>query len=147
LSSVRRTDRFATINLREEISLRSAAIKVLAAAGVLALAVAIPAAATQTVHITSEIKLRNHFPAFHGRITSPNSACEEGRSVKLFKERRSGAKKLLGQTISDADGKWTVLVDPLKSGAYFAVVQKREEGTAGTIFVCDRDKSHVAVVD
>jgi hypothetical protein len=119
----------------------------MAAAAMLALAATVPAMATQTVHIQSETKIRNHAPAFHGRITSPNSACEEGRSVKLFKERRNGGKKLLGTTISDLDGKWAVLVDPLSSGAYFAVAQKREEGTAGTIFVCDRAKSRFVAVD
>jgi hypothetical protein len=127
--------------------MRPTAIKIAAVAGLLAFALVVPASATQTVHISSEIKLRNHFPAFHGRITSSNDACEQGRSVKLFKLKRNGTKKLLGQTISDIEGKWEVLVDPLKSGAYFAVAQRREEGTAGTIFVCDRAKSRIVAVD
>jgi hypothetical protein len=119
----------------------------MATAALAALAVTGPAMATRTVHIASEIKLRNHAPAFHGRIVSDNSACEQGRSVKLFKEKRNGGKKLLGTTISDLEGKWAVLVDPLSSGAYFAVAQKRKEGTAGTIFVCDRAKSRFVAVD
>ena len=127
--------------------MRRALMLTVAAAGLLALAVTVPAMATQTVHISSEIKLRNHAPAFHGRIVSANSACEEGRSVKLFKQKRNGGKKLLGTTVSDLEGKWAVLVDPLSSGAYFAVAQKREEGTAGTIFVCDRAKSRFVAVD
>jgi hypothetical protein len=118
-----------------------------AAAGLLALVATGPAMATRTVHISSETKIRKHFPAFHGRIVSDNSACEEGRSVKLFKEKRNGGKKLLGTTVSDLEGKWQVLVDPLSSGAYFAVAQRREEGTAGTIFVCDRAKSRIVAVD
>jgi hypothetical protein len=118
-----------------------------AAAALVALAATVPAMATRTVHIASETKLRNHAPAFHGRIVSDNDACEQGRSVKMFKQKRNGGKKLLGATISDLDGKWTVLVDPLSSGAYFAVAQKREEGTAGTIFVCDRAKSRIVAVD
>jgi hypothetical protein len=125
---------------------RSAAVAV-ATAGLFAL-VAVPGLAqTQTEHIASEIKIRNNAPAFHGRIVSDNDACEQGRSVKLFKERRDGSKKLLGTTTSDLDGKWQVLVDPLKSGVYFAVAQKRKEGTAGTIFVCDRAKSRTIFVD
>ena len=40
-----------------------------------------------------------------------------------------------------------MIVDPLKSGAYLAVVKQRSEGTAGTIFVCLRDRSQIAVVD
>jgi hypothetical protein len=127
--------------------MRRAPMVTVAAAGLFALAIAVPAAATQTVHIQSEIKIRNHAPAFHGRITSSNDACEEGRSVRLFKERRNGGRKLLGTTVSDLEGKWQVLVDPLASGAYFAVAQRRSEGTAGTIFVCDRAKSRFVAVD
>ena len=126
--------------------MRRSALMALATAGLVAL-VAVPAFAAQTVHITSEIKLRNNAPAFHGRIVSDNDACEAARSVKLFKERRNGGKKLLGATTSDLEGKWQVLVDPLSSGAYFAVAQKREEGTAGTVFVCDRAKSRIVAVD
>jgi hypothetical protein len=127
--------------------MKRALMLTMAAAALLALAVTVPAMATRTVHISSEIKLRNHAPAFHGRIVSDNDACEQSRSVKLFKERRNGDKKLLGKTASDLEGKWAVIVDPLSSGAYFAVAQKRKEGTAGTIFVCDRAKSRFVAVD
>jgi hypothetical protein len=126
---------------------RRPTMNTVAATGLFALAIAAPASATQTVHIQSEIKIRNHAPAFHGRITSDNDACEQGRSVKLFKAKRNGTKKLLGTTTSDLAGKWQVLVDPLESGAYFAVAQRRSEGTAGTIFVCDRAKSPIVAVD
>jgi hypothetical protein len=127
--------------------MRRALMLTVAAAGLLALAATGPAMATRTVHISSEIKLRNHAPAFHGRIVSDNEACEQSRKVKLFKERRNGDRKLLGITSSDLEGKWQVLIDPLSSGAYFAVAQKRKEGTAGTIFVCDRAKSRFVAVD
>ena len=40
-----------------------------------------------------------------------------------------------------------MIVDPLSSGVYRAVVKQRSEGTAGTIFVCLRDKSSRAIVD
>jgi hypothetical protein len=127
--------------------MRIGLVRTLAAGALLAFAAVGVASAGNTETIESEIKLRNNAPAFHGRIVSNNDACEQGRSVKLFKERRSGAKKLLGKTASDLEGKWQVLVDPLKSGAYFAVAQRREEGTAGTIFVCERAKSRTVVVD
>jgi hypothetical protein len=127
--------------------MRRSALIAVATVGLVALLAVPTLAQTQTTHIASEIKIRNNFPAFHGRIVSNNDACEQGRSVKLFKEKRNGSKKLLGTTTSDLEGKWQVLVDPLKSGAYFAVAQKREEGTAGTIFVCDRAKSRIVAVD
>ena len=105
------------------------------------------APATNTVEINSRLIMRPNFPAFHGRVKSPNNACEDNRLVKLFKKKRSGGRKLLGKTHTDSAGHWEVIVDPLSSGVYRAVVKQRAEGTAGTIFVCLRDKSQRAVVD
>ena len=105
------------------------------------------APATNTVEIGSRIIMRPNFPAFHGRVKSPNDACVDNRLVKLFKKKRSGGRKLLGKTHTDEVGKWEVIVDPLSSGSYRAVVKQRAEGTAGTIFVCRRDKSKRAVID
>jgi hypothetical protein len=117
----------------------------------LALAVSAPSLAaaggTNTVTIDSEIVMRSSFPAFHGKVKSSNSACLQPRLVKLFKLRRNGGRKLLGKSHTDSAGRWQVIVDPLSSGAYRAVVKQREEGTAGTIFVCARDKSRIVVVD
>jgi hypothetical protein len=131
--------------------MRTSTIRDLALAAAAALALgaltAGVAGATNTVQIESTIKLRQSFPAFHGKVTSPNQACAENRLVKMFKKKRSGGRKLLGKTHTDLNGKWEVLVDPLSSGAYLAVVKQREEGTAGTIFVCLRDKSKVVTVD
>ena len=105
------------------------------------------AGATNTVEIDSQIILRESFPAFHGKVKSSNEACTEQRLVKLFKKKRNGGRKLLGETHTNNAGRWQVIVDPLSSGAYRAVVKQRSEGTAGTIFVCLRDKSQIAVVD
>jgi hypothetical protein len=131
--------------------MRTSTIRNLAIAAAAALALgaltAGVAGATNTVQIESTIKLRQSFPAFHGKVTSPNQACAENRLVKMFKKKRNGGRKLLGKTHTDLNGKWEVLVDPLSSGAYLAVVKQREEGTAGTIFVCLRDKSKLVTVD
>lgn len=105
------------------------------------------APARNTVEIDSEIIMRPNFPAFHGKVKSSNDACVENRLVKLFKKKRSGGRRLLGETHTNSAGKWAVIVDPLSSGVYRAVVKQRSEGTAGTTFVCLRDKSQRAVVD
>jgi hypothetical protein len=99
------------------------------------------------VEIETTVKLRESFPAFHGKVKSDNEACVYPRRVKLFKQRRNGGRKLLGTDQTDMNGRWEVIVDPLKSGAYLAVAKRREEGTAGTIYVCARDRSKIAVVD
>ena len=123
----------------------------LAVAAVLALGVSAAATtgagAGNIVEIDSEIVMRETFPAFHGKVTSSNAACTQNRLVKLFKKRQNGGRKILGKTNTDLAGKWQVIVDPLKSGLYRSVVKQREEGTAGTIFVCARDKSQQAFVD
>jgi hypothetical protein len=105
------------------------------------------AGGTNTVVIDSEIVMRKTFPAFHGKVKSSNAACVQPRLVKLFKKKRTGGRKLLGTDHTDANGHWEVIVDPLKSGLYRSVVKQREEGTAGTIFVCARDKSRQVFVD
>jgi hypothetical protein len=107
---------------------------------------AIPALATNVVKIDSQVTISHHAPAFHGRVKSDNHACEVGRNVKLFK-RRHGPDDFLGHDETNHKGRWKVGVNPLSSGAYYAKVTRREEGTAGTIYVCRRDRSKTVVVD
>jgi hypothetical protein len=125
---------------------RKLAVAAVLALGVSALATT-GAGAGNIVVIDSEIVMRETFPAFHGKVTSSNAACTQNRLVKLFKKRQNGGRKILGKTNTDLAGKWQVIVDPLKSGLYRSVVKQREEGTAGTIFVCARDKSQRVFVD
>ena len=118
------------------------ACAVLAATALLA----VPALATNTVKIDSKVTISSQPPAFHGHVKSIKHACEIQRKVKLFKER-TGADKLLGTDKTNHLGRWKILLTPLKSGAYYAKVVRREEGTAGTIFVCRGDRSKTVVVD
>ncbi|HMC06091.1 MAG TPA: hypothetical protein VKG89_01725 [Solirubrobacterales bacterium] len=108
--------------------------------------VAVPALATQTVKIDSKVTMSSQAPAFHGKVKSDNHACETQRKVKLFRQK-SGPDKLLGTDKTNHLGRWKIVVDPLKSGAYYAKVVRRSEGTAGTIFVCRADRSKVIAVD
>ena len=119
----------------------------LAALAVIALP-ALPALAggTQVVKIPSRVRVADHPPAFHGRVRSPRHACEVHRIVKMFR-KESGPDVFLGKDRTDRRGRWEVDVSPLVSGAYYAKVRRREEGTAGTIFVCKSDKSPLVIVD
>jgi hypothetical protein len=99
------------------------------------------------VEYESAVKLREAYPAFHGKVTGENAACAYPRRVKLYEKRRTGGRRLLGVDRTDAEGRWRVIVEPLESGVYFAVVKRREEGAAGTFYVCLRDRSKTAVVD
>jgi hypothetical protein len=100
-----------------------------------------------TVEIDTELILRNKAPAFHGKVKADNDNCVEDRKVKMFKQKRSGGKKLLGTDHAADSGKWKVLFDKVASGGYFAVAPKVEQGTAGTIYECQRAKSVVISVD
>ncbi len=101
----------------------------------------------QTVEIEAAVKLRDSAPAFHGKVVADNENCVEDRTVKMFKQKRSGGKKLLGKDHAANNGKWKVLFDKVTSGGYFAVAPSVEQGTAGTIYDCLRAKSRVLAVD
>jgi hypothetical protein len=102
---------------------------------------------TNEVSYPSKVKIKEEFPAFHGSVRASNDACVSDRRVKLYKERRGGGKKLLGKDKTDSDGKWEIDIEPLRSGAYWAIVKRREEGAAGTIYICLRDRSKTVAVD
>ena len=107
---------------------------------------AVPAVATNTVKIDSRVTISDNPPAFHGHVRSQRNACERDRKVKLYKQRR-GPDRLLGKDQTNHRGRWVIAVEPLKSGAYYAKVRRREEGTAGTIYVCRHDTSRTVVID
>lgn len=107
---------------------------------------ALPASATRIVRISSSVTISERAPAFHGRVKSPNSACEESRKVKLYR-LAPGRAVLLGTTHTNRRGKWVIHTELLGSAAYYARVLKRREGTAGTIYVCRGDRSRTVAVD
>jgi hypothetical protein len=126
--------------------------------GVLAAgALAVPALASQTVKIGSEVTLAArgadcnsngacHAILFHGRVESTKHACEVHRTVKVIETSRPGGRKpdkLVGKDSSNHRDRWKV-VQPLTMhfgpGFYYAKVLRREVGTAGTICRADRSK-------
>ena len=118
------------------------------------LAVAGVAAAGGGTGVPTDLKIRNSFPAFHGKVKSPVPECQPDRRVKLFKQRQNGTAKLLGRTDSGSGGKWTILVDPLKSGAYYAKAKRHivpvvgpDKRGVGPSVVCEPDFSRTIVVD
>lgn len=77
---------------------------------------------------------------FHGHVSSTKHACEVNRTVKVF-QQRSGTDGLYGKTTTDGDGKWSLPATP--TGKFYAKVTRREEGAAGTTYVCKPDTSPV----
>ena len=121
-------------------------IAAIATAALVAATLAAPATAGNEVRFETQLRLSPFTPAFHGGVHSENPACEENRRVKMFR-KRFGPDRLLGVDESNADGRWRVIVDIVRTSAYYAKVVRREEGTAGTTFVCKRDRSKTLIVD
>ena len=116
-------------------------------AGVLVAVVAFcsiaPTAFAQDMPFDSKIRLKNSFPAFHGKVKSTGSSCIANRKVRLFREKK-GEDKVLGKTRTGTDGKWQILVEP-KSGAFYAKVNQFADEATG--LVCNAAKSKIVVID
>ncbi len=111
------------------------AFLVVASAAVLLSVVSAAGAGSNSTKIVVSLK----FPAFHGILSSPRSACLGSRAVKMYRER-SGKKKLLGRDTSEDNGKWAIPVGKnLTSGSYYATVAKRGK--------CKSAKSKVLSID
>jgi hypothetical protein len=85
----------------------------------------------------SKVTLSANNP-FHGRVLSPRHACEVQRTVKVF-NKKPGRDGVFGKTTTNGRGKWSIPAMP--NGKFYAKVTRREEGAAGTTFVCRSDTS------
>lgn len=102
--------------------------------------------ADPTVH--GIVHIRNSAPAFHGNVGTENETCEGPRTVKLFERKRNGDRRLLGRGMSELNGHWEIIIDPLSSGAYFATAPQWEfTDSLGEHWTCLRAKSRTLVVD
>ncbi|MEA2411944.1 MAG: hypothetical protein QOC77_2505 [Thermoleophilaceae bacterium] len=113
---------------------RIATITLIAFAGMLG-----AADATQTVRIASHISIKSNGLHFSGKVTSPNSACKQGRHVSLYRRLSNGGRQRLGGDVTGSSGRWHVTVSGfagVSMSHFYAKVRRRSEGTAGTIFVC-----------
>jgi hypothetical protein len=103
---------------------------------------AVPSGAA--VGYKTTVFISEKFPAFHGKLHSPNQFCEAGRPLKMFR-KRSGPDKLLGKDRSEDSGKWKVEIENLRSGAYYA--KAPAYGSASLGIQCMADRSFTAVVE
>ena len=63
----------------------------------------------------------------------------EQRTVKVFRRKDNGVRRLLGHDVTRYRGRWRVLVDHFRGG-YLAVVEREKQRAAGTIYVCKHDQ-------
>jgi hypothetical protein len=101
-------------------------------------------AAARTVIIDSAVSIKSEGLKFSGRVTSPNSACKDGRRVTLYRRLSGGGHQKLGGFTTGASGKWHVTVSGFAGvtlSRFYAKVKRRSEGAAGTTFVCRSARS------
>jgi hypothetical protein len=109
------------------------------------LSLATTATATRTVRIASKVSIANHHGLhFVGRVTSSNHACVEQRKVVLFRVIENGPDQALERGTTSAQGRWSLEVSGfagISMSHFYAKAKRRSEGTAGTIYVCQADRS------
>ena len=127
--------------------MRASPLKVAGLAALVAIAVvalASPAAGTRVVKIRSKVTIQSRSLVFHGKVTSPNSGCREGRKVKLKRVVSGGRDQVVGRDTSDSRGRWRITPQGsagISLAHFYARVRRSSQGAAGTIFVCRGDRS------
>jgi hypothetical protein len=112
---------------------------VLGAAAAITTVTAATALGGNVQRIDSSVTLATGNP-FHGRVVSEKHACSVHRRVKVF-NKRPGPDGFFGKTRTNRRGAWSIPATP--NGNFYAKMKRREEGTAGTTFVCTGDRSKV----
>lgn len=117
-------------------------VGVLAVCGVAALVMALPAAATRTVHINSSVTLGATLTT--GQVSAANAACKPDRKVVVKYRDKSGKSHVFGRGTTNDKGRYTITPGATPGQLPFiftATVKRSSEGTAGTIYVCDQATS------
>src|SRR2546430_3428605 len=96
------------------------------------------ASGTRIVRFPSTVTMRmtaqQGAAVFQGKVKSTNIACRTNRSVRLML-RTPGPDQKVSETPTFGQH-WRLGLDNPIAGKYYARVEKRAEGTAGTIYVC-----------
>jgi hypothetical protein len=116
------------------------AVLALALAAVLALTVG-TAAATRTIKVPSTISIKSNGLHFSGHVgtSAKNKPCRDQRRVILFKVITGGPDQKMGHDDTGVNGAWSVTPQGsagITLAHFYAKVQKRSDGAAGTIHVC-----------
>jgi hypothetical protein len=89
--------------------------------------------------VTMRMSAQQGAAVFKGKVKSLNIACRTNRSVRLML-RKPGPDQKVSVTPTFGQ-RWRLGLDNPIAGKYYARVEKRAEGTAGTIYVCRPDSS------
>jgi len=79
--------------------------------------------------------------AYRGRITSERSQCEPGRTIALYRKQPGSPEVEVGNTETNAEGKYSITLEVNMAGKYYARASKGSYGGAGHDHVCLADES------
>jgi hypothetical protein len=125
-------------------------VKRVAPIAVLLLAVALALAATavaeRTIYVPSRITIENHHGVhFMGEVHADTyEPCEQNRRVRLFKVIKNGPDQVVGRDTTNNRGEWSIMPQGsagISFARFYAKVKRSSQGAAGTIYVCQADRS------
>jgi hypothetical protein len=94
---------------------------------------------------TTSLRYDEEDGRFEGRVDSPRRPCVPSRKIKLVEHTADG-NEVVGRTRSNAKGRWSI-EQPTASGAYSAIVVRRERTPVGHVHACQRGTSGTVTVD
>jgi hypothetical protein len=97
------------------------------------------ASASHVKKIKSHVKITTTHPQFKGKVSSPDRACIANRTVKLYAVEPGNV--VVGTDKTNSKGRWKIQFQGDGVVHYFVKVLRREDGAAGTTFVCKHDAS------
>ncbi|MFI5025637.1 MAG: hypothetical protein ACHQCI_02650 [Solirubrobacterales bacterium] len=78
---------------------------------------------------------------YSGKVTSESAKCVEGRYVRLFRKTPGSPLSELGNDDTDANGKWSMVLNVNMPGRLYAVVDKDIRGSPGHVHTCKSAQS------
>jgi hypothetical protein len=95
----------------------------------------------QTYTFPSRLTLRYSGGAFKGRLLSDRAECQDGRTVRI-RRQRPGRDRTVATTTTDDSGRYSVAHRPLRAGTYYAVSPRKTFAEGDNTVVCTRARSN-----
>jgi hypothetical protein len=96
--------------------------------------ISIPVSA-HTKSFGSKVTMKIGYGYFQGTVKSPESACREDRTVKLFKDV-AGTDPVLKSTTTNSTGAWAIFRSPYETETFYVKVSRRKLPANGHKHTC-----------
>jgi hypothetical protein len=116
-----------------------------AAVALMAALVAGSATASRTVQVPNRISIKSKDLKFTGKVAAGKyEPCTQQRKVVLYKVVKGGPDQAVGETRTSLKGTYSIVPQGsagISLARFYAKAPKLNEGTAGTIYVCQAARS------